>query len=71
MGTSVDHNSEKWTDIFGTEEEAQAELERHVSLLAKNKRIVSAKKELQPNKTFRNKLFYKFIIITASKCLLT
>ena len=66
MGNSVDHNSEKWTDIFRTEEEAQIELERHVSLLAKKKRIVSAKKELQPNKTFRDKLFYKFIIITAS-----
>jgi hypothetical protein len=59
-----DSNVIKWSGFFGTPEEADSALEQKRLLLAKNKLIVSAKKELTKGKSHGLFLF-KFTIITA------
>ena len=66
MPEPVNHNIEKWSGFFLTEEAAQKALEAMCKKHAENFLIISAKKELLRKKKDAY-LLYRFTIIKAQK----
>lgn len=73
----------KWSGFYKTEEDAQNYLEKKLTIISVNKKIVSAKKELQCKRADNSLLYklkeqqkttaaqgmllYKFTVVTAEK----
>ena len=69
-GTKDSNNVECWSGFFKTDKEAGEHLAKEVAVIARYKKIVSAKKTLieqKNNKQCHGMLLFKFVVVTCAR----